>query len=201
MREVSQHPSAITAYLEVVVAGSGIGGLAPTCRIQRDSDSMYWNNAGAIWQVPPVDIPMAAGPYTGSYFYTIPPAFTTGPVNYPIGLPGYLIEIKELTGPRTEIVHVSPIRDLGEELLDNALSITEALKRMVSLRQDNVRVIYDTFTTDGKPTHGFVYVYDSKALLDGDTGPAYANAVGKYEYDATYDTSLRLEEYSSTRIS
>ena len=73
----------------------------------------------------------------------------------------------------------------------------DSVNRMLRLRQSNVRVIYDTWNANGEPTHGMVYVYASKAALEGDADP-WAAAVGSYEFDGTYDGSQRLTEYTST---
>lgn len=74
------------------------------------------------------------------------------------------------------------------------------VNRILALRQSNVRVVYDTWNANGEPTHGYVYIYDSKSALEADSDP-WAGAVGSYEFDGTYDASLQLTEYTSTRES
>tara|TARA_Y100000034_G_scaffold87147_1_gene104462 strand:+ start:233 stop:1249 length:1017 start_codon:yes stop_codon:yes gene_type:complete len=74
----------------------------------------------------------------------------------------------------------------------------DGLRRMLSLRQENLRVEYDAWNSGGVPTHGFVYIYDSKADLEADNTP-WPLATGKYEIDATFDGTLRPLEYTSTR--
>jgi len=74
------------------------------------------------------------------------------------------------------------------------------VRRMLSLRQHNVRVIYDTWNSANQPTHGYVYVYASKADLEADSAP-YPLATGKYEVDAAFNGSLQPTEYTSTKES
>jgi hypothetical protein len=179
MREVKQHADSITAYLEVVRAGSAIGGLSPTCTIYRESDGQYWDAGGIAWVGAPVANPMIAGPFTGTYKLTIPAPETTG-ADYVAGFPGYVVQVLEATRIITEHTHIVPIRDFTEEMLDNALSVYEALKRMLALRQDNMNILYTAWTTDGKPTDGTVWIYDSKAAADADTVPDGTGSTGEY---------------------
>lgn len=79
-------------------------------------------------------------------------------------------------------------------------SFGDGARRTLGLRQSNNRVIYDTWNANGDPSHGLVYIYDSKADLEADVSP-WLLATGKYEFDATYDGSLRLTSYTSTRES
>jgi len=71
------------------------------------------------------------------------------------------------------------------------------IRRVLALRQSNMRTVWDTWTAAGQPTHGFVYVYDSKADLVADTAP-WALSTGKYEITQSY-TGINPTTYISTK--
>jgi hypothetical protein len=74
------------------------------------------------------------------------------------------------------------------------------MRRMLSLRQSNMRVVWDTYASNGQPSHGFAYIYNSKADLDADVTP-FPLATGKYEITAAYDGSGRVTSYKSGKLS
>lgn len=91
----------------------------------------------------------------------------------------------------------------GSEVLDASVmghasgSVGDAIRRMLGLRQHNVRAVNTAWNADGQPTAGLVLVYDSKVDLLADADP-WPLATGKYAFAATYDGSLRLTDYEST---
>lgn len=195
MREVVQQWDDISVKLSVVLSGLPAGGLGPTCIIFRESDSTYYNNSTGLWVGGPIVIPMISPTFTGLYEFTIP----SGDLVYATGFPGYLIEVTETTTPLVEHIHVTPARDLSAETLDNTLTVHDAIKRIVALRQDNMNVKYTAYTVDGKPTAGTVWIYNTKAAADADTVPNGTGSIGSYAITAGYDGTLRLDTYKSTR--
>jgi len=72
------------------------------------------------------------------------------------------------------------------------------INRILRLRQENMRVVYTTWSTHGQPTAGYVLVYASSADLTTDVDP-WALAKGRYDFTATYDVDLQLTGYQSAR--
>lgn len=73
------------------------------------------------------------------------------------------------------------------------------IRRMLSLRQQNVRVLWTTWNAAGVPTDGRVLIYDSKADLQADAGPGWALATGDYAIVQTFDGSGRPTAYTSVK--
>ena len=95
----------------------------------------------------------------------------------------------------------------AEELMEHPMSTYASVgtfgnmtRRILGLRQENMRTVYTAWNTAGQPTDGYVLLYDSKADKNADAAP-WALATGRYDFDAAYDGSLRLTEYTSERTS
>lgn len=177
--------------------GAGIASLTVSVIVKRISDGKYWS--GAAWQVGTATVSMSAVTgITGLYEYSIAATAVDG-ADYALAFPGYYVLITEPTTAFFDVVHVCPMVDLNQATLANTLTVYDALRRMVAIRQDNMNVLYDAWTADGKPTHGTVWIYNSKTAADADTVPDGTGSSGEYEWTATYDGSLRIEGYKSTR--
>lgn len=114
MRHENQHWNDIKAYLEIVSAGAGVSGLAPTARIYRVSDGAWWD--GAAWDVTPTDVAMLEVDATnlpGAYY------LAPGDLDYASGRAGYLVQLEETTTSRFEFVRIG-------QLLQEAWSDTRA---------------------------------------------------------------------------
>ena len=201
MRHEIQHWDAIRASLELVVAGMGQTGLSPLVGIQRRSDGRWLANGGGSWQVAFATNTMTEPDATnqpGAYEYAIP----SGQLAYAQSVTGYRMVITESTLSIRENVRVVGARAEWAETLTwgsvVAGSQGEELLIINALRQNNVRVVYDTYDVGGKPLHGYVYVYASKAALEADISP-WAGAEHSWEFDASYDGLGRIEFYTSTR--
>lgn len=79
-------------------------------------------------------------------------------------------------------------------------TVGNGIRRMLALRQDNTRVVYTAWNASRDPTAGYVLIYASKADLDADADP-WTLAIGRYDWTATYDGSLRITGYKSGRTS
>ena len=94
----------------------------------------------------------------------------------------------------------------ADEILDEPMAahntlgtLGDNIRRTLSLRQENVRVINLTFHASGAPETGSLYIYDSAGALTGDSDP-WPAATGQYDFTATYDGSGRLTSYESIRV-
>jgi len=72
------------------------------------------------------------------------------------------------------------------------------IRRTLSLRQNNMRVVWSTWSASGVPTDGLVLIYDSKADLLADSAP-WALATGKYTIAQSFDGSGRPTAYTSVK--
>ena len=77
----------------------------------------------------------------------------------------------------------------------------DAVRRILCLRQENMRVVYTAWSATNVPTAGTVYIYDSKADLDADPSGSGTGATGSYSFDATFNGSLQPTMYSSGKLS
>lgn len=94
-----------------------------------------------------------------------------------------------------------------QELLDQPMSATAALgsyadllKRMLGLRQSNMRLVQTAWNAAGAVTAGYILLYNTASDANTDVSP-WPLAVGRYDFTATYDGSLRLTNYVSVRTS
>lgn len=199
MRSEVQPANSLRVAAEIVEGGVTTTGLSLTCDILRISDSKFWH--GSSWVVGSSPQAMTENPtFPGLYAYSIAAADLDG-ADYAAAFPGYLVRVAETTLPFVEHIRIVPMIDPAQATLANGLTVYDALKRLVSLRQDNVRIVYDTWLADGKPTHGMVYVYDDEATATADTDP-FNDATGSYEWTANYDPStFKLLDYLSVRVS
>lgn len=195
MRQESQQWNVLRAYVEVISAGAGVTGLSPTVEIQRIADGLWWD--GATWAASPTALSMTAhANLAGVYQYAVDPSG----LDYDLAFPGYVMRIVEGTTPLREHVYSSTLRRSAWDDIEPISGETfgDQFFRMVALRQENLRVVYDTWTAAGQVSHGFVYIYESKADLEADVAP-WPLAVGKYEIDQAYDGSSRPTIYTSTK--
>ena len=72
------------------------------------------------------------------------------------------------------------------------------IRRMLSLRQNNTRVVWSAWNASGVPTAGKVLIYDSKADLLADSDP-WPLATGEYAIVQTFDGSGRPATYTSVK--
>ena len=59
---------------------------------------------------------------------------------------------------------------------------------------NNRRVIYDTWTASGKPTHGYVLLYKNEDDLNTDSSP-WTKVSRTLEFTTTYDSQDRPTTY------
>lgn len=112
-------------------------------------------------------------------------------------------------GDELFVLHANDLTgdEIADEVLDEPMSghavggtLGDDMRRMLSLRQNNVRIVNATWSANGQPATGSIYIYDSAADLTTDTGPGWALATGRYDFTATYDGSGRLTDYISARV-
>jgi hypothetical protein len=205
MRSEQQPWNRINVTCEIVdFDGSGATGKTVHGLLKRISDGK-WLQSGGGWGASPSTLTLAAVDATnlpGLYAYAVDPA----DLDYDAGLDGYFLKVTESTFVLLEYALISvltqrdDIRDLDVSTLGSltAGTLGDSIWRMLHLRQQNVRVVYDTF--DGQtPTHGNVYVYNTKAEKEADVDP-WAGAAAVYEFTATVSAG-RVTEYGSTRES
>ena len=79
----------------------------------------------------------------------------------------------------------------------------EGFRRMLALRQENMRVVYTAWNAVNVPTAGVVYIYPSKAAMDADAGGTGIGSFGSYVFDATFDGTPAIKpiEYTSGKTS
>lgn len=75
----------------------------------------------------------------------------------------------------------------------------ESFRRMLALRQENMKVVYTAWNAANVPTAGKVYIYPSKSALDADTGDTGVGALGSYSFTGTFDV-LKPTKYSSAKL-
>ena len=80
-------------------------------------------------------------------------------------------------------------------------SFGDGFRRMLALRQENMRVVYTAWNAARVPTAGTIYLYPDKAALDADPTGTGAGAFGTYEFAATFDsTTLEPQDYASGKL-
>ena len=72
------------------------------------------------------------------------------------------------------------------------------IRRTLSLRQNNMRVVWTAWNAAGVPTAGLVLIYNTKADLLADSSP-WALSTGKYTIAQTFDGSGRPTAYTSVK--
>lgn len=105
----------IQAALEVVIAGAGVPGLAPTCAIRRASDNMYLQAGGGAWNAgfavnPMVEVDAVNLP--GLYAYSVPNAQLFAD----LGARGYSFKVAEGTTPLVEYTTVTVENEFSGQL-------------------------------------------------------------------------------------
>lgn len=80
-------------------------------------------------------------------------------------------------------------------------SFGDGFRRMLALRQENMRVVYTAWNAARVPTAGTIYLYPSKAALDADPTGTGAGSFGSYSFTATFDaTTLEPQNYASGKL-
>lgn len=80
-------------------------------------------------------------------------------------------------------------------------SFGDQFRRMLALRQENMRIVYTAWNAARVPTNGVIYVYPSKAAMDADSGGTGAGSFGSYQFTATFDgTTLEPQNYTSGKL-
>ena len=77
-------------------------------------------------------------------------------------------------------------------------SFGDHIKRILRLRQENMRVVYTAWSSHKQPTAGFILLYDSLADKNADVDP-WALATGRYDFTQAFDGSLQPTSYESGR--
>ena len=74
-----------------------------------------------------------------------------------------------------------------------------SILQMLGLRQHNMQIKYTAWNAAGTPSEGTIYIYASKADVDGDPNITGNNAIGKYVFTGTFDpNTLEPLKYTST---
>lgn len=76
----------------------------------------------------------------------------------------------------------------------------DQFRRMLSLRQQNVRVVYSAWNAAHVPTAGTIYIYPTKVAMDADAGGTGVGAFGSYEFGATFSADLEPTVYTSGKL-
>jgi len=76
----------------------------------------------------------------------------------------------------------------------------DGIRRILGLRQSNMRVVYTAWNAANVPTAGTVYIYDSKADADADVAGTGVGSTGSYAWSASFSGTLQPTMYSSTKI-
>lgn len=78
----------------------------------------------------------------------------------------------------------------------------EGFRRMLALRQENMRVVYTAWNEVNVPTDGVIYIYPSKAALDADSGGTGVGAFGSYSFTANFGGTPAIQptEYTSGKL-
>lgn len=107
MRFAVQPWDSVVARLDVIAAGAGVAGLAPTVAIQRLSDAQWLAAGGGAWGAGfAVNnmVAIDAVNQPGMYEYAIPGA----QLSYPVSRAGYRLKYAEATTPITEFEYLVP---------------------------------------------------------------------------------------------
>jgi hypothetical protein len=96
---------------------------------------------------------------------------------------------------------VTPADVWGEAMASYAVDGTfgNAFRRMLSIRQENMRVVYTAWNAANVPTNGTIYIYPSKSAMDADTGGTGVGSFGSYTFSANF-TDLKPAEYTSGKL-
>ena len=96
---------------------------------------------------------------------------------------------------------VTPADVWGEAMATYAVDGTfgNAFRRMLSIRQENMRVVYTAWNAANVPTNGTIYIYPSKSAMDADTGGTGVGSFGSYTFAADF-TDLKPTEYTSGKL-
>lgn len=78
----------------------------------------------------------------------------------------------------------------------------EGFRRMLALRQENMRVVYTAWNDVNVPTDGVIYIYPSKAAMDADSGGTGVGAFGSYSFTANFGGTPPIQptEYTSGKL-
>jgi len=79
-------------------------------------------------------------------------------------------------------------------------SFGEEFRRLLALRQQNMRVVYTAWSASNVPTAGTIYIYASQADMQADSGGTGVGSIGSYDFTATFNGSLQPTEYTSGKI-
>lgn len=211
MRDVNMPYDKIRFEAYYEVNGVGQSGLSPTLRILRHNGNQWLNDVGPAWQATPVDIAMVeeeSTEFPGLYSYTVPGAT----ISRVTGALGYTARIDKNVDDDQEVVQAH-VRDPANEVLAESLrpttawaggTIGEALLRMLSLRQENQNTVYTGWNAAGEPNAGTVWIYETQGDAAADTGgvgglPVGLASIGAYAFAVTFDGTLRITSYRSTK--
>ena len=78
----------------------------------------------------------------------------------------------------------------------------EGFRRILSLRQENMRVKYTAWNDVNVPTAGTIYIYPSKAAMEADSGATGSGAFGSYAFTATFQGTPAIQPngYTSGKL-
>lgn len=163
--------------------GAGVTGLNVQAYVRRLGDGKYLQASGVAWGTSAAGHTLLAVDATnlpGLYSYALPTAAAL------VTAGGYFARVLETTYGARE--HV---------LIHTTLSDDDAW-RVLALRQDNTRVLYDSWSSGGVPLTGRVLVYPDAAAVLADADP-WPGATGSWDFEATVDGQGRVTSYVSTR--
>lgn len=163
--------------------GAGVTGLNVQAYVRRLSDGLYLQPSGNSWGASAAGHTLSAVDATnlpGLYSYAV------GSTACDVTAGGYFARVLETTYGARE--HV---------LINTQLSADDAW-RVLALRQDNTRVLYESWSSGGVPLTGQVLVYPDAAAVLADADP-WPGATGSWAFEATVDGQGRVTAYVSTR--
>lgn len=130
---------------------------------------------------------------------------TDGAVHFTLSLlDGSVLPITPSAGDRLVVlqgpaVSITDIFTASMSPYETAGTFGNHVNRMLRLRQENVRVVYTDWATNGQPIEGYVLTYASASDLTSDEGPTWALAKARHDFTATYDEDLQLTGYASVK--
>ena len=77
----------------------------------------------------------------------------------------------------------------------------DSLRRMLALRQHNMRVKYTSYNDAGVPTAGTIYIYPDATSVDNDSAVTGDGKIGEYSFTSEFDSNLKQTFYMSKVIS
>lgn len=184
MRHETQHWDQIRALLEVVSAGEGLTGLAPTVSIARFSDGQWLQVGGTTWGPAPASLTMVeldSSNLPGVYSYAV----NTSALTYANGSAGYICHIVEPDNYVRETVRIHvAMSEWDEDPAAHATAGTmgRTLQVIQGLVQGNHRLKNPTYDAEGRMLTAQLVLYPTSADALADT-----NALDTFNVTCTYN--------------